>query len=51
MEECIIVMGNGMVRVEGVDEEQLIQRALFTELLVADLIPFIEAKYPVKNDK
>ena len=51
MEECIIVMGNGMVRVEGVDEKQLIQRALFPELLVADLIPFIEAKYPVKTDK
>ena len=51
MEECIIVMGNGMVRVEGVADDHLVQRALFTELLVADLIPFIEAKYPVKKDK
>ena len=51
MEECIIVMGNGMVRVEGMADGHPAQRALFTELLVADLIPFIEAKYPVRTDK
>lgn len=51
MEESIIVMGNGMVRVEGMEDNHLLQRALFTELIVADLIPFIEAKYPVKTDK
>lgn len=51
MEEMLIVMGNGMVRAEGMADDHPAQRAPFTELLVADLIPFIEAKYPVKTDK
>ncbi len=51
MEEMIIVMGNGMVRMEGMEEDRQMQRSLFTRLLLADVIPFIEAKYPVKTDK
>ena len=51
MEEMLIVMGNGMVRIEGMEEDRNVQSRLFTRLLTADLIPFIESKYPVKTDK
>ena len=51
MEEMLIVMGNGMVRIEGMEEDRHLQSSLFTRVLLSDLIPFIEAKYPVKTDK
>ena len=51
MEEMIIVMGNGMASTEGMDKNRLLANALFPNILLSDLIPFIEAKYPVKTDK
>ena len=46
MKEMLIVMGNGMVKKDGEGD-----RALFPEVLVRDLIPFIEKHYPVLTDK
>ncbi len=46
MREMIIVMGNGMVKKEGSGD-----RGLFPRVLLEDLIPFIEARYPVLTDK
>ena len=46
MKEMIIVMGNGMVKKEGEGG-----RALFPEVLLKDLIPFIEKRYSVLTDK
>ena len=46
MKEMIIVMGNGMTKKEGDGN-----RGLFIQVLLQDLIPFIESKYPVKTDK
>ncbi len=51
MEECIIVMGNGMVRTEGTEDDIRSRSMLFPRLILTDLIPFIEARYPVKTDK
>ena len=51
MEEMLLVMGNGMVRVEGTEENRQLQSSLFPKVLLSDLIPFIEATYPVKTDK
>ena len=47
MVEMIIVMGNGMTQMEGADKSN----ALFPQVLLTDLIPFIEAHYPVLCDK
>ena len=47
MKETLIVMGNGMV--QGDDMRQ--GRMLFPRVLLADLIPFIESRYPVLTDK
>ena len=41
MKEMIIVMGNGMMG----------DRSLYPRVLVTDLIPFIEKRYPVLTDK
>ena len=46
MKEMLIVMGNGMVKKEGSGD-----RGLFPRVLLQDLIPFIEEKYPVWTDK
>lgn len=46
MKEILIVMGNGMVRKDGSGD-----RTLFPRVLVEDLIPFIESRYPVLTDK
>ena len=46
MEEMLIVMGNGMAK-KGEEGD----RGLFQEILLQDLIPFIEARYPVKKDR
>ncbi len=43
----IIVMGNGMVW----DEEPGIRRMLFPDVLLTDLMPFIEKTYPTLTDK
>ena len=51
MEEMILVMGNGMVRIEGKEENRQLQSSLFPKVLLSDLIPFIEKTYPVKTDK
>lgn len=51
MKGMIIVMGNGMARIEGMEENRHLQSTLFPKILLEDLIPFIEAKYPVKRDK
>ncbi len=45
--EMIIVMGNGMAKRETKEREF----RLFPEILINDLIPFIESVYPVKKDK
>lgn len=47
MTEMIIVMANGMTQKNG----PKVNPRLFTEVLLADLIPFIESKYPVYTDK
>ncbi|MBR0463917.1 MAG: enterochelin esterase [Clostridia bacterium] len=47
MREMIIVIGNGMAQMPGADR---LKRA-FPELIVRDLIPYIEANYPVLTDK
>lgn len=47
MQEMLIVMGNGMV--QGDDMRQ--GRMLFPKVLLNDLIPFIEGRYPVLTDK
>ncbi len=44
--EMVIVMGNGMAQKDFSTE-----RTLFTRLLIADLIPYIEREYAVNNDK
>ena len=46
MQEMIIVMGNGMVKKDNEGG-----RMLFPQVLVNDLIPFIESRYPVLTDK
>ena len=51
MEEMIIVMGNGMARIEGAEENRQLQSGLFPQILLSDLIPFTEAKYPVRTDR
>ncbi len=44
--EMIVVMGNGMPQVDG-----KASTLLFPEILLTDLIPFIEKEYRVKTDK
>ncbi|MBO4297693.1 MAG: enterochelin esterase, partial [Clostridia bacterium] len=58
MEEMIIVMGNGMTQIipprQDSAEPAEVMRANFfpfTDVLLADLIPFIEANYPALTDK
>ena len=45
--EMIIVMGNGMTQTDDIRQG----RMLFPQVLLTDLIPFIEARYPVLTDK
>ncbi len=47
MAEMLIVMGNGMVRGDSMRQG----RMLFPEVLLTDLIPYIESRYPVLTDK
>ena len=47
MKEMLIVMGNGMAVGKGNTDEFY----LFTEIILKDLIPFIESRYPVLTDK
>jgi len=47
MAEMLIVMANGMAKREGHEREF----ELFPNILLKDLIPFIEARYPVLTDK
>ncbi len=47
MKEMLIVMGNGMTEKTGTPRD----RALFPEIVVQDLIPFIESRYNVLTDK
>ena len=50
MEEMLIVMGNGMAQRDGRDA--LVHAAeLFPRIILEDLIPFIEGRYPVLTDK
>ncbi len=51
MKEMIIVMGNGMARIEGTGEDRQLQSGLFPKILLKDLFPFIESRYPVRTDK
>lgn len=46
----VIVMANGMTVLEK-EERYRLQKALFTEQLVKDIIPYIEGKYRVKKDR
>ena len=48
MKEMLIVMANGMMRAPGRDP---MGRSLFSEFLLTDLIPFVEARFPTKTDK
>ncbi len=48
MKEMIIVMGNGMTQCGPKGGRQF---GLFPKVLLTDLIPFIESKYPVLTDK
>ena len=50
MREMIIVMGNGMTRAADAGDAGR-GHALFTDVLVEDLIPFIESTYNVYTDK
>ena len=47
MREMIIVMGNGM----AVSDESRQEFELFPRILLEDLLPFIEDRYPVRTDK
>ena len=47
MQEMLIVMGNGMTQAEGAAP----RRMLFPQVILQDLIPFIQAHYPVYTDK
>ena len=47
MREMLIVMGNGMVQGDNLRGG----RQSFPEVLLKDLIPFIESRYPVLTDK
>ncbi len=47
MREMIIVMGNGMVQGDAMRQG----RMLFPQVLLTDLIPYIESRYPVLTDK
>lgn len=50
MKEMIIVMGNGMTQPrEGASRDMA--RMLFPQVLLADLIPYIESRFPVLTDK
>ncbi len=52
MAEMLIVMGNGMAQRQDDDGASLVHAAeLFPRILLEDLIPFIEARYPVLTDK
>lgn len=46
MQEMLIVMGNGMTRMPGCED-----RTLFPQVLLRDLMPFVESRYPVIQDK
>lgn len=48
MEEMLIVMANGMMRAPAWTGEG---RDLFRQVLLTDIIPFVEARFPVKTDK
>jgi len=47
MREMIIVMGNGMTQADDMSQG----RMLFPQVILKDLIPFIEGRYPVYTDK
>ena len=47
MREMLIVMGNGMVQGDAMRQG----RMLFPQVLINDLIPFIEGRYAVLTDK
>ena len=47
MREMIIVMGNGMTQADDMPQG----RMLFPQVILRDLIPFIEQHYPVYTDK
>ena len=47
MQDMIIVMGNGMTQVPGRERDNRV----FPQVLLDDLIPFVEANYPVLTDK
>ena len=51
MAEMIIVMGNGMARSAGEGANVSKAFSLFPDILLGDLIPFIEGRYPVLTDK
>ena len=51
MAEMIIVMGNGMARAAGEGANIGKAFSLFPQILLGDLIPFIEGLYPVLTDK
>lgn len=50
MQEMIIVMGCGMIR-SGTRDARDLGRMLFPKVLLTDLIPYIESRFPVIRDK
>ena len=51
MREMLVVMGNGMAQMSG-DEASMEHAAeLYPRILLEDVIPFIEKRYPVLTDK
>ncbi|MBO4885179.1 MAG: enterochelin esterase, partial [Clostridia bacterium] len=47
MVEMIIVMANGMIQKTGAEKPPV----LFPQVIIEDLIPYIESRYPVLTDK
>lgn len=47
----IIVMNNGMVQIENNDGQRVVDHTLFPQLLIKDVIPFIDKKYRTINNK
>ncbi len=48
---CVIVMGCGMVQVPDENGVRTVDYSRYNDILVEELIPFIEGKYRVKTDK
>lgn len=48
---CLIVMNNGMVQTKDETGDRIVNPMLFEQVLLQDIIPFIEKRYRVKEGK